>query len=100
MDFGWTEEQRLWRRAVRDFAQSEITPRVREIDTTERIPDDIIKGMAEMGLLRGVRRRRERLDTGRHRRRGTGPRRHQPGRPGALPGGSGVGLHLLSIRLP
>ncbi|MCK4451874.1 MAG: acyl-CoA dehydrogenase family protein, partial [Anaerolineae bacterium] len=51
MDFGWTEEQRLWRRAVRDFAQSEIAPRVREIDTTEHIPDDIIKGMAEMGLL-------------------------------------------------
>ncbi len=51
MDFGWTEEQRLWRRAVRDFAQKEIAPRVREIDTTERIPPEIIKGMAEMGLL-------------------------------------------------
>jgi len=51
MDFGWTEEQRLWRRAVRDFAQSEIAPRVREIDTTERIPPEIVKGMAEMGLL-------------------------------------------------
>lgn len=51
MDFGWTEEQRLWRRAVRDFAQKEIAPRVREIDTTERIPDDIVKGMAEIGLL-------------------------------------------------
>ncbi len=51
MDFGWSEEQRLWRRAVRDFAQSEIAPRVREIDTTERIPPEIIKGMAEMGLL-------------------------------------------------
>jgi alkylation response protein AidB-like acyl-CoA dehydrogenase len=35
MDFGWTEEQRLWRRAVRDFAQKEIAPRVREMDTTE-----------------------------------------------------------------
>jgi len=51
MDFGWTEEQRLWRRAVRDFAQKEIAPRVREIDTTERIPPEIIQGMAEMGLL-------------------------------------------------
>ncbi len=51
MDFGWTEEQRLWRRAVRDFAQSEIAPRVREMDTSERIPPDIVKGMADMGLL-------------------------------------------------
>jgi acyl-CoA dehydrogenase len=54
MDFSWTEEQRLWRRAVRDFAQNEIAPRVREIDTTERIPLEIIKGMAEMGLLAPV----------------------------------------------
>lgn len=51
MDFGWTDEQRLWRRAVRDFAQEEIAPRVREIDTEERIPRDIVKGMADMGLL-------------------------------------------------
>ncbi|MGD8997235.1 MAG: acyl-CoA dehydrogenase family protein [Anaerolineae bacterium] len=51
MDFSWTEEQRLWRRAVRDFAQNEIAPRVREIDTEERIPRRIIDGMAEMGLL-------------------------------------------------
>ena len=51
MDFNWTEEQRLWRRAVRDFAQKEIAPHVREMDTTERIPPEIIRGMAEMGLL-------------------------------------------------
>jgi acyl-CoA dehydrogenase len=51
MDFSWTDEQRLWRRAVRNFAQNEIAPRVREIDTEEHIPRDIIEGMAEMGLL-------------------------------------------------
>ena len=32
MDFSWNEEQRLWRQAVRDFAQKEIAPRVREMD--------------------------------------------------------------------
>ncbi len=51
MDFSWTEEQRLWRRGVRDFAQNEIAPRVRQIDEEERIPRDIIDGMAEVGLL-------------------------------------------------
>ena len=51
MDFSLTEEQRMWQRAVRDFAQKEIAPRVREIDQTERIPREIIKGMGEMGLL-------------------------------------------------
>ncbi len=51
MEFGWTDEQRLWRQTVRSFAQKEISPRVREIDTTERIPQEIIKGMANLGLL-------------------------------------------------
>ena len=51
MDFSWTEEQEIWRRTVRDFAQKKIKPRVREIDTNKKIPDDIIKSMAQLGLL-------------------------------------------------
>jgi len=54
MDFEWSEEQRLWRQVVRDFAQKEITPRVREIDTAGRIPPEIIQGMARLGLLAPV----------------------------------------------
>ena len=54
MDFDWNEEQRLWRQTVRDFAQKEIAPRVREIDTDERIPPEIVKGMAALGLLAPV----------------------------------------------
>jgi acyl-CoA dehydrogenase len=54
MDFSWNEEQRLWRQTVRDFAQREIAPRVREIDTVGRIPPEIIKGMADLGLLAPV----------------------------------------------
>jgi acyl-CoA dehydrogenase len=50
MDFGWNEEQRLWRDAVRNYAQKEIAPRSREIDTKERIPGEIIQGMADLGL--------------------------------------------------
>ena len=51
MDFSWTEEQEIWRRTVRDFAQKKIKPRVREIDTNKKIPDEIIKDMAQLGLL-------------------------------------------------
>jgi len=51
MDFGWTEEQEIWRRTVRDFAQKKIKPRVREIDTNKKIPGEIIKDMAKLGLL-------------------------------------------------
>ena len=54
MEFGWNEEQRLWRQAVRDFAQKEIAPRVRQIDTEGHIPPEIIKGMAALGLLAPV----------------------------------------------
>jgi acyl-CoA dehydrogenase len=54
MDFSWNEEQRLWRQTVRDFAQKEIAPRVREIDREERIPHEIIEGMAQLGLLAPV----------------------------------------------
>ena len=51
MDFSWTEEQEIWRRTVRDFAQKKIKPRVREIDTNKKIPKEIIKDMAKLGLL-------------------------------------------------
>jgi acyl-CoA dehydrogenase len=51
MDFGWTSEQEMWRRSVREFAQEKIVPRVREMDSSGKIPRDIIKGMANLGLL-------------------------------------------------
>jgi acyl-CoA dehydrogenase len=51
MDFSWTDEQELWRKTVRDFAQKKIKTRVREIDTNKKIPGEIIKDMAKLGLL-------------------------------------------------
>ncbi|HID24869.1 MAG TPA: acyl-CoA dehydrogenase [Thermoplasmata archaeon] len=51
MDFSWTEEQKLWRKTVKEFAEKNIKPRVREIDTQKKIPREIIKEMARLGLL-------------------------------------------------
>src|SRR5450830_72637 len=51
MNFGWSKEEQMWRRTVRDFAQKKITPRSREIDSTGHIPDETIHDLAEMGLL-------------------------------------------------
>ena len=51
MDFNWSEEQKIWRRTVRDFAQKKIKPIVRSIDTNKKIPEEIIKEMAKLGLL-------------------------------------------------
>ncbi|MBI4758401.1 MAG: acyl-CoA dehydrogenase family protein, partial [Chloroflexi bacterium] len=51
MDFELTPEQQLIRDTVHDFAQKEIEPIAGEIDQTERFPWEIIRKMAELGLL-------------------------------------------------
>ncbi|MFC2036820.1 acyl-CoA dehydrogenase [Chloroflexota bacterium] len=51
MNFELSEEQRLVRDMVRDFAQKEIAPRAAEVDRTEEFPADNIREMAELGLL-------------------------------------------------
>lgn len=51
IDFEFTEEQKMFRDSVRRFCEEKIKPRVREIDSSGKIPDEIIRGMAELGLL-------------------------------------------------
>jgi butyryl-CoA dehydrogenase len=51
MDFELTEEQRMFRRMVRDFGEKEIAPRAEEIDETDRFPDDLFRRMGELGIL-------------------------------------------------
>ena len=50
MDFEPTEEQRMFRRMVREFAEREIAPRASEIDQTDEFPWDIFHRMGELGL--------------------------------------------------
>jgi butyryl-CoA dehydrogenase len=50
MDFESTEEQRMLRRMVREFAEREIAPRVTEIDQTDEFPWDLFHRMGELGL--------------------------------------------------
>ena len=47
----WTEEQKAIQRSVRDFCRKAISPRVREMDNTGSIPDGVISGLAELGVL-------------------------------------------------
>jgi acyl-CoA dehydrogenase len=51
MNFDWTEEQKIWRKTVREFANKNIKPIVREIDTNKKIPIELIKKMGNLGLL-------------------------------------------------
>jgi len=50
-EFGFTEEQLMLRKMVRDFAVNELKPIAQQIDQNEKIPAEIIQKLAELGLL-------------------------------------------------
>ncbi|MBW2425026.1 MAG: acyl-CoA dehydrogenase family protein [Deltaproteobacteria bacterium] len=51
MDFDLTEEQRLVRQTVRQFAEAEILPHVERYESEERYPLELIAKLPELGLL-------------------------------------------------
>ncbi len=51
MDFDFTEEQIMIRNLMKDFAEKEILPTVRDDDRNERFPKDILEKMAQLGFL-------------------------------------------------
>jgi butyryl-CoA dehydrogenase len=46
-----TEDQELFRRTVREFAEREIVPIAHELDEKEEFPHESVRKMAELGLL-------------------------------------------------
>jgi len=51
MDFRLTDDQELLRRSVREFAETEIRPHVREWDEAQHFPSELIPALAELGLM-------------------------------------------------
>src|SRR5436190_6861629 len=51
MDFRATDEQQLLRKTVREFAETEIRPHVREWDETQHFPAELMPKLAALGLL-------------------------------------------------
>src|SRR6266851_460535 len=51
MDFRLSEEQDLLRRSVREFAETEIRPHVREWDQAQHFPIELMPKLAALGLL-------------------------------------------------
>jgi alkylation response protein AidB-like acyl-CoA dehydrogenase len=51
MGFALTEEQRAVKKMVREFAQSEVGPHVREWDEAQVFPHDVLRKLGELGLL-------------------------------------------------
>lgn len=51
MNFELTQDQKMIRDNVREFARSEIAPKAAEIDRTGQFPEDIVKKMADLDLM-------------------------------------------------
>jgi alkylation response protein AidB-like acyl-CoA dehydrogenase len=51
MDFELSDEQRLLRGTVRDFARQEVAPVAEELDREKRFPYEIVAKMGELGLM-------------------------------------------------
>ncbi|MCF8241124.1 MAG: acyl-CoA dehydrogenase family protein [Melioribacteraceae bacterium] len=50
-EFKFTEEQLMLRDMVRDFTENEIKPIAHKIDEEEKIPEELIKKLGELGIL-------------------------------------------------
>lgn len=51
MNFDYTEEQQMIRDMVRDFVENEVRPKVQSIEYDGNFPHDLVKKMAELGLM-------------------------------------------------
>jgi len=51
MDFRLSDEQQLLRQTVREFAEAELAPHVREWDAAQHFPDEVVARLAELGLM-------------------------------------------------
>jgi alkylation response protein AidB-like acyl-CoA dehydrogenase len=51
MRFALSDEQQLLRRSVREFAEAELRPHVREWDDAQSFPRDVLVRCAELGLM-------------------------------------------------
>jgi alkylation response protein AidB-like acyl-CoA dehydrogenase len=51
MDFSFAPEQEMLRKAMREFAEKELVPRAVQLDESGEFPRDIIKKIADLGLI-------------------------------------------------
>jgi alkylation response protein AidB-like acyl-CoA dehydrogenase len=51
MDFELSDEQRLLRDTVRDFARNEVAPRAAALDEAKQFPYELVAKMGELGLM-------------------------------------------------
>ena len=54
MDFSLNEEQEVFRKTIRNFAQKELAPKASELDDKDEFPRDVARRLAELGLVGSV----------------------------------------------
>ena len=50
MEFAFTEREEMLRKAVREFAESEIPPKMEKMEETGEFPVELMKPMAQVGI--------------------------------------------------
>ncbi len=50
MEFGFTEDQQMLRRTVREFAETEMAPKVMEYDEKQEFPWEVVRKAADLGF--------------------------------------------------
>lgn len=56
MDFTFSEEQEMFRKAAREFAEVKLSPWVAEMEATGKVCPAVVKALAEAGHKRGHKR--------------------------------------------
>jgi alkylation response protein AidB-like acyl-CoA dehydrogenase len=51
IDFTFTEEQEMFRKAAREFAENRLAPFVPEMEKTGKVPSDLVKALAEAEMM-------------------------------------------------
>jgi alkylation response protein AidB-like acyl-CoA dehydrogenase len=51
IDFTFTEEQELFRKAVREFAETNVAPKVPEMEETGKVNDEVIRALGEAEMM-------------------------------------------------
>ena len=51
IDFTFTEEQELFRKMAREFAENMVAPHVAEMEETGDVNDDVIRALAEAEMM-------------------------------------------------
>ncbi|MGB5932520.1 MAG: acyl-CoA dehydrogenase family protein [Anaerolineae bacterium] len=51
IDFTFTEEQEMFRKAAREFAETQVAPRVPEMEETGKVNDEVVKALVKAEMM-------------------------------------------------